>query len=243
MTLTERRDPSTHQRFAAPAHRQRQRDLHLRGQPAAQAVQGDAADDEAVLGGDARDIRPKAQQEEEEAGSLRRPDRERAVNVAVKTPPDADGQEEATDLPGGRGRQPLAPRRAVHRDPRDLRAAGRAIGDPDRQRPRRCAGSPKGPSRPSGSRSCSRRREPWTSSGPPGRPGRRTMSTDVGDDGANEAVDEFNRVDGGMAKAVLEYLARQHRRRSRRRRSSTWPKAIAAMSSCRCTWRPTTWAR
>ena len=76
MTLTERRRPFTDQRFEAPPDRRRQRDLHLGGQPAAQAVQRDAADDEAVLRR-ARN-RPKAQQEEEEAGSLRRPDRERA---------------------------------------------------------------------------------------------------------------------------------------------------------------------
>jgi uncharacterized protein len=34
------------------------------------------------------------------------------------------------------------------------------------------------------------------------------VSTEVGEDGANEAVDEYNRVNGGMAKGVLDYLAR-----------------------------------
>jgi predicted RNA-binding protein YlqC (UPF0109 family) len=34
------------------------------------------------------------------------------------------------------------------------------------------------------------------------------VSTEVGEDGANEAVDDYNRVRGGMAKAVLDYLAK-----------------------------------
>jgi predicted RNA-binding protein YlqC (UPF0109 family) len=34
------------------------------------------------------------------------------------------------------------------------------------------------------------------------------MSTDAGDEGADDAVDDFNRVNGGMAKAVLDYLAK-----------------------------------
>ena len=34
------------------------------------------------------------------------------------------------------------------------------------------------------------------------------MSTELGEDGANEAGDDYNRVNGGMAKGVLEYLAR-----------------------------------
>ena len=38
--------------------------------------------------------------------------------MAVKLRLDADGQDEAADLPGGGGRQPLAPRRPVHRDRR-----------------------------------------------------------------------------------------------------------------------------
>ncbi|CAA9252732.1 MAG: SSU ribosomal protein S16p, partial [uncultured Acidimicrobiales bacterium] len=51
-----------------------------------------------------------------------------------QAPPHADGQEEAADLPGGRGRQPLPPQRAVHRDPRHLRAPPRAVRREDRQR-------------------------------------------------------------------------------------------------------------
>src|SRR6202035_1978181 len=71
------------QRFEASSHRHGQRNFHLGGQPAAQAVQGDAADDEAVFRHARSRAQPHQQQKEEEAGSLRRPDRE-SDNVAVK---------------------------------------------------------------------------------------------------------------------------------------------------------------
>src|SRR6202035_776439 len=71
------------QRFEASSHRHGQRNFHVGGQPAAQAVQRDAADDEAVFRHARSRAKAHQQQKEEEAGSLRRPDREND-NVAVK---------------------------------------------------------------------------------------------------------------------------------------------------------------
>ena len=51
-----------------------------------------------------------------------------------QAPPDADGQEEAADLPDRRGRQPVAARRTVHRGRRHLRAPHGAVLGRGRQR-------------------------------------------------------------------------------------------------------------
>ena len=51
-----------------------------------------------------------------------------------QAPPHADGQEEAADLPRGRGRLPVAPQRAVHRDRGHLRPPPRPVRHPHRQR-------------------------------------------------------------------------------------------------------------
>ena len=51
-----------------------------------------------------------------------------------EAPPDADGQEEAADLPRGGGRLALAAQRPVHRDPRHLRPTAGALGREDRHR-------------------------------------------------------------------------------------------------------------
>ena len=147
-------------------------------------------------------------QQEEEAGSLRRPDRERASNVAVKL----------RLMRMGKKKQPTYRVVAADsRSPRDGRfieilgtyepraepsvilidngqGGGVAVeGRPADRAGRQAAGDVRGHGRV------------------PGRPGGRvgaTVSTELGEDGANEAVDDYNRVNGGMAKGVLDYLAR-----------------------------------
>ena len=114
-----------------------------RGQLPAGPVQADAglhAPDGRHAGprrqdGPAGGIGGQETQQEEEAGPLG-PAHERESKQAHgrKTPPDADGKEEAAVLPGRGCRQPVAPRRAVHRDSRHLRAPGRAQPGRHRQR-------------------------------------------------------------------------------------------------------------
>ncbi len=163
---------------------------------------------------------PEEDQQQEEEAPLGVPDtRESSQANGRKTPPDADGKEEAAGVPGGGRRQPIAAGWPFHRDPGHLRAAGRAQPDRDRQRQgralvarRRPADRNRGPAarpvRRHGGVQVGRRGRPAVST--PGEgggvPARRERPVDLE---SSEEWDDHGQVDGGRAKSVLLFLARR----------------------------------
>ena len=100
------------------------------------------------------------------ARRLDRPREESSQRHGREAPPDADGKEEAAGVPGRRRGQPLAAGRAVHRDPRHLRAAGRAEPGRHRQRQGRALAARRRPADRNRRAAARPNPAPWRSSGP-----------------------------------------------------------------------------